>query len=79
MKISELKKKYKNKWVLAQIVKEDKFHRALDVKPIVVSSDRNQVYEQLDKLKKGAHVATIYTGEIPPKGFVYTFHVGIKV
>lgn len=75
MKISTLKKKYKNKWILAEVLKEDKLNKLIEVKPLVVSNKRDEVYESLAKLKKGSHVATIYTGAVPPKGNVFAFYV----
>jgi len=77
MKVTELKTKYKNKWVLAQIVKEDSSHNILDAKPLKISDDREEIYKHLQKLKKGAHVATLFTGETPPKGMTFTFYVSI--
>lgn len=79
MKINELKKKYKNKWILAYIIKEDKEHNIQDVKPLVISADKQKVYDHLTKLKKGSHVATIYTGQSPPKGQIFTFYVRVKI
>lgn len=79
MKLSDLKKKYKNKWVLAQVLKEDKLHNVLEMKPLVVSEKRDEVYKSLSKLKKGAHVATLYTGEVPPRGMSFTFYVSVEI
>ena len=79
MKISDLKKKYKNKWILANVVKEDKSHQILEVKPLLVSDERQKVYEHLTKIKKGSRVATIYTGETPKKGLVFTFYVKTSI
>lgn len=80
MKITELKNKYKNKWILAKVTKEDKkLHTVLEVEPLVINEDRQKVYTQLAKLGKGAHVATIYTGEALPRGLTFTFNVNIKV
>lgn len=75
MNISQLRKKFKNKWVLAEVVKEGKLQELLDVKPIKISDRRDDVYKELTKVKKGAHVATIYTGQVPPKGMAFAFHV----
>ena len=75
MKISELKKKFKNKWVLAEVVKEGKLQELLEVRPIKVSDQRDDIYKELTKVKKGSHVATIYTGQVPPKGMAFAFHV----
>lgn len=75
MKLSELKKKFKNKWVLAHVIKEDELGRLVEVKPIKISEKRDEVYDYLSKVKRGSHVATVYTGQIPPKGMAFTFHV----
>ena len=79
MHISDLRKKFKNKWVLAEVVKEGKFQKLLDVKPIKVSDERDEIYKELAKVKKGSHVATLYTGRVPPKGMTFTFHVNISL
>lgn len=64
MKISEVKKKYKNKWVLAKVLKQDKLNQAVEVTPIMASKDRNDLYKRMTTLPRGTHVATLYTGEI---------------
>lgn len=79
MHISKLKKKYKNTWVLCEVIKEDDKHQAQEVKPIIISGDRNEVYEALQKVKSGAHVATIYTGKVPAKDMVFAFYGNIPV
>lgn len=79
MEISKIKKKYKNKWVLAEVIKENLFHKVIEAKPIVVSDDRDKVYRSLANLKKGAHVTTFFTGDVPPKGMSFTFHVSLKI
>ncbi len=79
MHISDLRKKYKNTWVLCEVLKEDDNHQAQEVKPLVISIDRNEVYEALQKVKSGAHVATIYTGKVPAKDMVFAFYGYIPV
>ena len=79
MKIADLKKKYKNKWILAKVIKETKEHKVLEIKPLVISDKRDEVYKSLSKLKKGAHVATLYTGKIPAKGMSFTFYVSFEI
>lgn len=68
MKIVEVKKKYKNTWVLAEVLKEDKLNRALEVKPIADSPDKNELYDKLasfpQKSTAGKTFTTIYTGKI---------------
>jgi hypothetical protein len=79
MKITELKKKYKNKWILAKVISETKEHKVLEMNPLVISDKRDDVYKSLGKLKKGAHVATFYTGKIPAKGMSFTFYVPFEI
>ncbi len=76
MKISEVKKKYKNKWVLVEVLKENKLNQPVEVKPIIASKERNEVYEGIAKVSSGATVATVYTGKATG---VYIFHVNSKV
>mgnify|MGYP001581042283 CR=1 FL=1 len=63
MKISTLNRKYKNMWVLAEVLKEDTAG-PIDVKPLVVSHDRDEVYKGIGKVPKGKVVATLYTGKV---------------
>lgn len=81
MKVADLSKKYKNKWILAKVLKEDEMNRLLEVEPIAVSANRDKVYKALGKVKKGEHVATIYTGEFPKKDMTYIFisHESTKI
>lgn len=76
MKISEVNKKYKNKWVLAEVLKEDELNQPIDVKPIMSSKDRNDLYKKMSTLPRGTHVATLYTGEV--KG-AFLFYVSTKI
>ena len=76
MKISEVNKKYKNKWVLAEVLKQDKLNQPVDVKPIMASKNRYDLYKKIPSLPKGTHIATMYTGEI--KG-AFLFYVSTKI
>lgn len=73
MKVTSLKRKFKNQWVLAEVLKEDRLNRVVEVKPLVHSKDRDRIYQALSHLKNEKHVTTIYTGELPPKEMVYAF------
>lgn len=70
MKITTLKRKFPNEWVLAEVLKEDELHQVLEVKPLVHSKNRDEVYDGLLNLKKGQHVMTLYTGK-PLKDMAY--------
>ncbi len=68
MKISDVNKKYKNKWVLAEVLKENELNQAVEVKPIATSKDKNEIYDKLAGLAasrtSGKTFTTIYTGKI---------------
>lgn len=76
MKIAEVKKKFKNTWVLAEVLKQDKLNQATDVKPILANKNRYKLYERMASLPRGIHVTTIFTGEV--KG-AFLFYVSTKV
>lgn len=59
MKISAVKKKFKNTWVLAEVLKEDELNQPVDIKPIISNDDRNKVYEKIATLPKSKTYATI--------------------
>ena len=76
MKISEVKKKFKNTWVLAEVIRQDKLNQPVDVKPIMANKNRYELYKKISTLPKGTHIATIYTGEV--KG-AFLFYVSTKI
>ena len=73
MDIKEVKLKYKNEWVLAEVLQLDSLGKPTEVKILVHSKNRDEVYDQLDNVETNKHVATFYTGEIPEKGYVVAF------
>lgn len=81
MKISEVNKKYKNTWVLAEVLKEDGLNQAVEVKPIATSKDKNEIYDKLASLSasrtSGKTFTTIYTGKI--SGAFLFLHVNSKI
>lgn len=79
MRISEVKKKYKDEWVLAEVLEQDKLNQPTKVKVIAHSSDRDKVYEKIAKLPKGFRVTTFYTGKIPKHGYAVAFLAAIKI
>lgn len=64
MKIAELKKKFKNTWVLAEVLKENELNQPVEVKPIMVSKDRDKIYKKLGEQQPGKLYAPLYTGKI---------------
>jgi len=58
-------KKFKDEWVLAEVLKEDDKHEIIDVEPLAHSKNRDEAYDALKFVKKGQHVMTLYTGKRP--------------
>ncbi len=73
MTIEEIKEKYKDEWVLVEVLAEDELNRPLKVKLIIHSKNRDDIYEELDNVENRRHVATFYTGKIPEKGYAVAF------
>jgi len=71
--MTEIKKKYKNEWLLVKVVNENKLNEPVKGSVITHSKNRDDIYEKMKKLPKGFRVATIFTGKIPPKGTVFAF------
>ncbi len=69
MNIGEVKVKYPEEWILAEVLETDELNRPLTVKVIVHSKSRDEVYEQLENVEDNQHVTTFYSGEIPEKGY----------
>lgn len=75
MTIEEIKKKYKNGWVLAKVLRENKLNQVVEAEVIFHSKNKEDVYQALGRVKKGEHICTFYTGEILPKGMAFAFFV----
>jgi len=73
LSIKELKKKYKDEWVLVEVLKENKIGEPIAVKLIAHSKNRDDVYKKLLKTKS-KYVSTFYTGKIPKKGYAVAFY-----
>ena len=74
MNIEELKKQYKNEWVLVEVLKEDQSGRPLNIKLIAHSKNRDDTYGAMKKTK-AKYTYHFYTGEIPSKGYAVAFYV----
>ena len=72
MKISEIKKKYKNEWVLAKVLEKDKLNRPTKLRVLAHSKDREKTYEALRKTRV-RNLAHFFTGPIPKKGYAVAF------
>ena len=73
MKIEEIKRKYRDEWVLAEVIEEDESGQPTEVKLIAHSKSRDDTYEAMRKTK-AKDIAHFYTGEIPKKGYAVAFN-----
>lgn len=72
VKVEEIKKKYREEWVLAEVIEEDEFGQPTEVELIAHSKARDEIYDKQREINKD--VAIIYTGEIPKKGYAVAFN-----
>lgn len=70
--IEEIKKKYKDEWVLVRVEKVDEIDRPVEGEVVRHSKARDVIYEEQRRLK--GDIAIIYTGEIPKKGYAVAFN-----
>jgi hypothetical protein len=71
-KIEEIKKKYKDEWVLVEILEEDELGQPTEVELIAHSKSKDEIYDLL-KETKTKYTCQFYTGEIPKKGYAVAF------
>lgn len=76
MKVADVKKKFKNMWVLAEVLKENELNQPVDIKPILSSNDPDTLYTRLAKLSKNKTFTTFYTGKMEG---VYIFDAHSKI
>ncbi|MDI6917516.1 MAG: hypothetical protein QMC80_06940 [Thermoplasmatales archaeon] len=70
--VEEIKRKFKNQWVLAEVVEEDEFGQPTEVELIAHSKSRDEIYGALKETKR-KYTCQFYTGEIPKKGYAVAF------
>ena len=64
MRLSEIKKKYRDQWVLVEFSKLDKDLRVKDGKVIAHAANKEDIYKALLHTR-GKNVAVEYCGKIP--------------
>ncbi len=70
--IDEIKKKFKDEWVLVEVLEEDELNQPTKGRVIAHSRNRDEVYDAL-KGTKGKHTYQFWTGKIPEKGYAVAF------
>lgn len=73
MNIKEVEKKYKDEWVLAEILQEDEVGEPTELKVITHSKNRDNTYDAMEKAR-GKYSYHFYTGKIPDKGYAVVFY-----
>jgi len=66
--VEEIKKRYRDEWVLVEVIEEDELGQPIDVELIAHSKSRDEIYDALMETK-GKYTYQFYTGEIPKKGY----------
>lgn len=74
--LDEIKKKFKDEWVLVEILSEDDLGEPLKVKLIAHSRNRDDTYDAMKQMKK-KYLYHFYTGKIPEEGYAVAFLVKI--
>lgn len=64
MRLSEIKKKYRDQWVLIEFSKLDKALRVKDGKVLAHASNKEDIYKALLQTK-GKNIAVEYCGKMP--------------
>jgi len=70
--IDKIKKKFKNEWVLVEVLEEDEKGEPTKVKLIAHSKNRDDTYKAM-KQTIGKYVYHFWTGRIPAKGYAVAF------
>jgi hypothetical protein len=72
MNIEELKKRYKDEWLLVKITMTDEQDRPIEGEVLLHSKNRDEIYEAQKHLKEYLYIT--YSGEMPKKGFAVAFN-----
>jgi len=70
--IDEIKRKFKDEWVLVEVLEEDEKGEPIIVKLMAHSKNRNDTYRAM-KQAIGKYVYHFWTGKIPTKGYAVAF------
>ncbi len=71
--LKDLEKKFKNEWILTEVLEENEINKPTKMRLIAHSKDRDQVYEAMMKVPDNTHVATLYAGPPLKQGYAAAF------
>lgn len=72
MRLDAVRKRFKNEWVLVEVLDEDKLGNPEEVRVIAHSKDRDSLYAALRKTSS-KYTYQFYTGALPKKGYAVAF------
>ena len=72
MDIENLKKKYRNEWLLIKVTAADDQEQPTEGELLLHSKSRDEVYEAQKDLKDDLYIT--YAGELPKKGYAVAFY-----
>ena len=72
MNIEELKKRYKDEWLLIRITVADDQELPVEGEVLLHSKNRDEIYDAQKNLRDYLYIT--YSGEMPKKGFAVAFY-----
>ena len=72
--IAEIKERFKNEWVLVEVLEKNNLNLPVKGRLITHSRSRDDTYDAMIKIQ-GKHLYHFYTGEIPKKDYAVIFEV----
>lgn len=74
MRTENLWKKYKNEWILVEVLKESSQNQPKEVRVLAHGKNREEIYDQLLKMaKKVKHLAIIFAGKVLQEDYAAAF------
>lgn len=72
LSIKQIKERFKNEWVLVEVLEKDELNQPAKAKVIAHSKNRDDTYDAMKKTK-AKDISHFYTGKIPIKGYAVAF------
>jgi hypothetical protein len=69
--VEEIEKKYKDEWVIIEVLEVNELEEPIKGKLIAHSKSRDEIYDLLKD--KTGDFSVFFTGEIPKKGYAVAF------
>ncbi len=71
MKIEDLKKKYRDEWLLIRVTAVDRQDQPVEGELVAHSNNRDEIYHAQMKQRDDLYIT--YTGKMPEKGYAVAF------